>query len=250
MDVPRGLPGGGAPLGGTGVTAADEVVLTQVLLEDEAAAAAVDPLLAPDERARAGRFVFPVHARRFVVARGALRSILGALLDVPPATLRLDYGPQGKPYLPEAPEVSFNLTHSADRATVAVALGRRVGVDIEAPRGVRDPLRLARRFFAPGEIQELAQLDEGRRLAGFLHGWTRKEAFLKAVGSGLSGGLDSFDVSLTPGVPAVFRRLGPDAEGAEWQLHDLPPAAGWFGALVVEGGPVQVRQRSWEPGSP
>ena len=142
--------------------------------------------LSPDETTRARRFHFEVHRRRFTVARGALRHLLGAYLRRSPESLVFRYGHRGKPELPEAPELSFNLSHSEERALLAVSHVAALGVDIERLRPMDDMEAIARRFFSPPEHAALMALAPGERVAGFFRCWTRKEAYLKAVGEGLA----------------------------------------------------------------
>jgi 4'-phosphopantetheinyl transferase len=162
--------------------------------------------------------------------------VLARYLDRAPATLRFDYGPRGKPLLPGTP-LSFNLSHSADRALLAVTREARLGVDIERIRPV-DHERIARRFFAPAEAARLAALPERRRAAAFFAGWTRKEAFMKAVGEGLSLPLDSFEVSLDG--PAVLLRAAAGV-ATDWSLLELHVPEGFTAALALEGRLGRIR---------
>ena len=153
---------------------------------------------------------------------------------------------RGKPRLPSS-HLEFNLTHSGERAALAVATRTPVGIDIETIRTARDPLALARRFFAPEEAQELAVMPPDRRDRAFLTVWTRKEAFVKGVGVGLSGHLGRFRVSCDPDLQARLLAVDWDPNLArQWQLRDLRLAEGWIGALAV-GSPIdpQVTIRTW-----
>ncbi len=197
--------------------------------------------LAPDERARAERFRFDVHRRRFATGRGALREILGRLLDRDPAALSFAYGTKGKPRLVAGgggaggDALRFNLSHSQNAALLAVAWDREVGVDVEALRPLDDAPLLVERFFAPRERRTFAGLPETERLAGFYTAWTRKEAYVKARGDGLSLPTTAFEVELAPGSEA--RLVAFDQEPEEvgrWDLVGLEPAPGFLGALAVE----------------
>jgi 4'-phosphopantetheinyl transferase len=204
--------------------------------------AALWELLSVRERERAQQFVFPEHRRRFVVARGLLRIILGLELACDPRELRFTYGPHGKPELAiDADTLRFNVAHS--RELVAYALTKRptVGIDIEYVRDI-DVETVARGFFSCSERRELDDASPGLRRQLFYAGWVRKEAFLKALGTGLSFGADRFDVSL--GAPARLKRLPPDVE-PDWQLHDFAPGAGYRGAIATRGRPPVVRVRRW-----
>ncbi len=193
-------------------------------------------LLTPDERERAAAFHFERDRRRFAAARGALRRVLGDYLGIAPETIRFVYGPQGKPAL-AGEELQFNLTHSGEWALLAVSDAPTVGVDLEQVRSVRDLRGVARRFFAPGEVARLLALPADEQPAAFFQCWTRKEAFIKALGSGLSHPLDRFEVAFGPDVPARLVHIAGDAQAAgQWALL-LPPAPpGYEAAVAVAAG--------------
>lgn len=151
-------------------------------------------VLSNAERDRASRFRFEIHRDRFIAARGALRYALGAVLEVAPKSLEFAYGEHGKPELKPSSEVHFNLSHSDQRAIVAVTREAAVGVDVERNNPERGRAEIARRFFAEREIVELNALTGEAYTRAFFHCWTRKEAVLKAVGTGIAGGLSSFAV--------------------------------------------------------
>ncbi|TWA63371.1 4'-phosphopantetheinyl transferase [Azospirillum brasilense] len=195
-------------------------------------------LLSPDEAARAARFATEELRARCVLRRGLLRHRLGRVTGRDPAALVFSYGPMGKPSLPGGP--AFNLADCKDHVLIAIAPGDAVelGVDVERLRSVPDAAGIAERFFAPEERAAFAALPEALRDEAFLNGWTRKEAFIKATGQGLSTPLDRFAVELTPGRPA--RLLGLDGaleagRAGDWSLFDLRPAPGLVGALAVRG---------------
>jgi 4'-phosphopantetheinyl transferase len=198
-------------------------------------AAALLGTLSADERDRAGRFHREADWRRFVVARGALRIILARYLGSDARALAFRYGPFGKPELPDAP-LRFNLSHSGDLALCAVTRGRAVGVDVEQLRPVADCEQLAARYFSPEEHAALVQLSAAARSRAFLACWTRKEAYVKARGDGLSFPLDAFAVSLAPGTaPALLRHRLDATEVDRWSFAALEPEPGYVGALAVEG---------------
>lgn len=199
--------------------------------------------LAADERARAARFHFPRDRRRFIVARGLLRAILGRYLACAPATLRLAYGPQGKPWLAGHPSLTFNLTHAHELALVAVAWERQVGVDL-AYVGDRpaEEEALAARFFAPQEVAALQRVPQAARPHAFLQAWTRKEAYAKARGDGLSRPLNRFAVSLAPEAPPALLWDGDDPDApACWQLLALEPDPAYVAAVAAAGREWQAR---------
>lgn len=194
--------------------------------------------LSPDEIERAERFVFEQDRQGFIVARGKLRAILAAYLDCLPHEVRFGYGPHGKPFLlqPDTPlDLQFNLSHSGDLALCAVTLDRPVGVDLEWIRPNVDVLGIARSTFSTSERDRLEGLLSEQRLHGFYACWTRKEAYIKARGEGLSFPLDAFDVSLEPGVPAKLLRSREGAyELRRWALHSINAGPGYSAALAVE----------------
>jgi 4'-phosphopantetheinyl transferase len=208
--------------------------------------------LSDDERARAARFVFERDARRFVVARSALRTILGGYLGLEPGHLTFSYGAYGKPALDgDSAGLTFNLSHSGEVAVVAAGWGRALGVDVEQWRPLPDLAALAARSFAPRERAALDALPERERPPAFFRCWTRKEAFIKATGEGLAHALEAFVVTLTADEPARFLDIdGDPAALARWTLHDLQPPSGYAGALVTEGPVRTVQARPWPTTAP
>ena len=203
--------------------------------------------LSEDERERASRFKFERDARRFVVARSALRTLLSGCLGLTPRGVAFTYGAHGKPALDGThAALSFNLSHSGDVAVIAAGWDRAIGVDVELRRPLPDLAALAARSFAPRERAVLDALPEGERAAAFFRCWTRKEAFIKATGQGLAQALDAFVVSLGPAEPARFLDIEgePDAL-SRWTLRDLQPPVGYAGALVVERPARAVRGGRW-----
>ena len=201
-------------------------------------------LLSPDERVRAERFVFDEHRSRFVACRGQARRLLAAYLGAAPDELRFQYGSRGKPSLepPWGERLAFNISHSHNLALCAIGHVCELGVDIEFIRPPSDFEGLAERFFAPQEVTAIKSLPEEARLASFFRCWTRKEAVLKACGSGLTLPLDRIVVTLGPDEPARVVAGGEESVGAgEWLMYHLEPAAGYVGALAWQGEPMKVR---------
>lgn len=178
--------------------------------------------LAAEEVQRTARFRTPELRARFAVGRGMARRILGRFTGLPADSVRLGVGPHGKPYLPDHPAIEFNLSHSGDLALMAVAGGHPIGIDLEALRAVPDASSIAERYFAPGERADLARLPLEARELAFLRCWTRKEAYLKALGTGLQQPLDGFRVSV--GSEARFLSSGPEEA---WSLRDVSPESGY-----------------------
>jgi 4'-phosphopantetheinyl transferase len=197
---------------------------------------------------RAGRFHFARDRDHYTVARAVLRDILGRYLGLAPASLRFKYNPFGKPSLDDgARGVRFNLSHSGGIALYAVALGREVGVDVEQLKDEMDCGGVAERFFSPSEVAALRTLPPEAQKRAFFDCWTRKEAYVKARGDGLSLPLDSFDVSVAPGEPAALLRTRDDAcEASRWTLRELSTEPGYAAALAVEGRDWRLRCWRWE----
>ncbi len=205
--------------------------------------------LSTDELERANRFHFEKDRHHFIAARGILRVILGGYLDMKPRELNFTYNTHGKPRVLNeiaSPEVNFNLSHSHGLALYAVTLGREIGIDIERVRTNLSFERLAKRFFSPLEFQMLSSLPPSERIEGFFNCWTRKEAYIKAMGEGLSIPLNQFHVTLKPGERARIVSIKGDSNLASgWSLHSLTPAPGYAGALAVHGRTVRIKYWMW-----
>jgi 4'-phosphopantetheinyl transferase len=210
----------------------------------------LEQFLSQDELVRANRFYFERDRNWFVVARGLLRSILGRYLDICPASVRFIYGPYGKPSLADefaAQDIRFNMSHSGVIALYAIACGREVGVDVERLRPDFPSREVAERFFSPREVAMLFSLSSNTQPEAFFNCWTRKEAYIKARGEGLSLPLSDFDVSLVPGEPArlLYTSAGPD-ETSRWTLQELNLSEPDFvAALAVEGRDWQLKCWRW-----
>jgi len=196
--------------------------------------------LEPHELERAGRFHFERHRRHFIVARGFLRSVVARYLETQPEALRFSYGEYGKPALETEPVLRFNLSHSNEVALLAVTLDAELGVDVEHIRADFASEDIARRFFSRAEVAVFNALPQDERVAAFFRCWTRKEAYIKAIGKGLSQALDEFDVTLAPGIaPALLRAEDDDA--SRWWMSDIEVGEGYAGALAVERPVAEVR---------
>ncbi len=204
-------------------------------------------LLSTDEAIRAARFVKEQDAMRYVAGRGRLRLILGEYLGIAPRRLTFAYNDFGKPYLTSAGrgDLHFNLSHSADRAVLAISERFPLGIDIEQAKPMEEDI--AGHFFSPKECAILRAMPAHLYLPAFYRCWTRKEAFVKAHGAGLSLALDAFDVPLGNEPTLRLERLD-DTIGApdDWSLLDLDVPEGFFGALaaLTAGTPVGLRYRS------
>jgi 4'-phosphopantetheinyl transferase len=178
-------------------------------------------ILSESERQRAWRFTFERDRKRFIAARATLRSLLAARLGVRPEEVEMVYGKYGKPALGvrfASSELRFNVSHCDDLAVYAFARGRDVGVDVEAVRWFADAGDVAARFFSQAENEAYAALDSLEKPSGFFNCWTRKEAFIKAIGDGLNHPLQSFDARRIRG----------------WEIESFVPAPGFIAAIATE----------------
>jgi 4'-phosphopantetheinyl transferase len=204
--------------------------------------------LSSDESQRAERLHFPTDKDRFIAAHGCLREILARYLHCESDQLVFSKNHYGKPALRNH-KAEFNLSHSGDLALIAVTQERKVGVDVERIRQGISSQVIARQYFSKSEVAELGTLTSEQREVAFFTCWTRKEAFIKARGMGLSLPLDSFDVSLSPNEPARLRATRPDPqEATRWTLFSLEVDPGYASAIAVEGGQdLEFRSWDWNP---
>jgi len=204
-----------------------------------------------EERDRADRFVIHLVRDRFIVARAALRDILGKYLGRPASEVHFAYGEHGKPELADdGSGICFNLSHTRNVAIYGVIRHFRVGVDVECldRPTYTDRLKLAERFFSASESRTLESLPEDRQDAAFLRCWTRKEAFVKAIGEGLTCPLSEYDVTLTEyDPPALTATRWDPSEAGRWSLLGLKPEPGYIAAIAVEGPPPHLSTWQWHP---
>jgi 4'-phosphopantetheinyl transferase len=209
----------------------------------------LEQVLSPDERGRVSRFRRDIIRHRFIVARGVLRHILGRYVSRPPQKIVFQYAEYGKPELgPPDMTLQFNVSHSHDLALYAFTRNHSIGVDIEYVnrRSVMDRMKIARRFFSDMEYDALCALPQSKQDRAFLACWTRKEAFIKAIGQGLSCPLDQFDVTVDPDRSAALLSTRWDAaEAARWTMVALDPGGDYIGALAVEREYKQVQYWTW-----
>ena len=194
--------------------------------------------LAPEEQAHADTLRIPAVRRNFVCRRAQLRRVLAGYLGVPSRELAFITNAHGKPALanPEIPALRFSYTHSADLALLAVACDRELGVDVEHHRPRADALGLARRWFAAKESAALAALPEAAQSDAFYTIWTRKEAFVKALGLGLSFPLDEFVVSeCASAVDWLLEVRGDIPAPGQWTTATFSPGVGFSAALMFAG---------------
>ena len=195
--------------------------------------------LSVDERTRAERFYFQRDWRRFVFARGLLRCLLGRYLKMEPNQIRFSYNSYGKPALAYdcgGDTICFNISHSNELILCAVAYGRKLGIDIEYIRPDFATDQIAQRFFAQEEVAALRELPKCNQAESFFTCWTRKEAYIKAKGRGLTLPLDSFVVSLAPDEPvSLLSTTESVLEASRWSFEQLSPGLGYVATLAVEG---------------
>lgn len=205
--------------------------------------------LSADEIERAGRFHFRKDRDHFIVARGGLRDILSRYLPVSANELQFEYSAYGKPELDRNridSDLCFNVSHSHTMALIAVTVGTSVGVDIEFPRDDLADEQIARRFFSNSEVETFLALPKDIQNNAFFACWTRKEAYIKGIGEGLSMPLDQFDVTLVPGEPAQLLHTRPDSgEAARWSLFEIYPGHGYIAAIAVQARKLQLKHWNW-----
>lgn len=206
--------------------------------------AGLHPLLSEDENARAARFVFDRDRNRFIAGRAILRRILGRYLARDPAGLRFCYNEFGKPWLTgqRAWSLHFNLSHAGGVAALAVSRLHEIGIDIEERKPLKEDI--ARRFFSAAEYGELRELSGQDYVEAFYRCWTRKEAFVKAYGAGLSLDLASFDVTLLNGEASRLLRLAGDAEAPmQWRMANVSVGPHLAGAVAACTGGAEISLR-------
>ena len=217
------------------------------------------------ERERAGRFRFPLHRRRFVARRAVMRLILGRYLGIRASEVRYDLADHGKPMLsrrtldlaertnagaPDPEAFRFNLSHSHELALLAIGTDHDLGIDIEKHVGRRADRGVAERFFTDKEVSALEALAGPRYIEGFFKCWTSKEAFVKALGCGLSVDLGRFEVCVSPDTPAALRWADPTlTDSGDWSLARFEPAEGYSGALAMRACDYEITQRYFDTAS-
>jgi 4'-phosphopantetheinyl transferase len=224
------------------------------LLASPGELARLHALLSAEEQVRAARFRYDLHCGRFIAGRAIQRLLLARYLDADPATLRYRQAEHGKPSLDDPwaeSGIRFNVSNAEDGLLVALAAGRELGVDLEPLHRAVDRDAVARRFFSAPENEVYDTIPEDERDAAFFTCWTRKEAYIKAVGDGLTMPLDCFDVTLRPGEPArLLATRGDPSQAARWTMRELDAGPGWLAALVVEGAGCDLRLFDWDPARP
>ncbi len=206
-------------------------------------------LLSEDEVRRGERFLFEKHREHYVVGRARMRRLLAAYTNNTARNVEFAYENLGKPKFADAilhARFQFNFSNSSDRGLLAITRGRKVGVDLERVRSMKDRMQLARRYFAESEIQKLFALPEKQQSDAFFRCWTRKEAYLKAVGKGLTFPLRNVEVTLLENEPCRLLHINSSKEDASaWSLVSLRPFDGYLGALATPHGVDDFRLFDW-----
>jgi 4'-phosphopantetheinyl transferase len=204
-------------------------------------------LLSEDEKRRAERFYFERDRRAFIIGRGLLRTLLGQYLVTDPTQIDFIYNRHGKPSLAATDNaIYFNVSHSGEIALLAFVRGRGIGVDVEYMRPELDFEKVAQRVFSSEELAALSDTPAEQRREAFFNGWTRKEAYIKAHGQGVSLPLDEIVVSLSPDQPAELLLIKGTFDRAErWGMREIKPGPGYCAALIVEGSGWRLVCRRW-----
>jgi 4'-phosphopantetheinyl transferase len=207
--------------------------------------------LTDEEFHRADGFHFARDQKRFIIRRAVLRRLLASYLGTRAALIHLRPGPYGKPFIREQEEpggIRFNCSHSGDFGLIAISRGGELGCDVEQHRQLEDAQDLAAACFSESEIKELAKLPQSLKMPGFFNCWTRKEAFVKAIGLGLSFPLNRLSVSLTPGRPATLLDVAENPEAIKrWTMISLDVGPDYSAALVFEGRNANLQCFEWSP---
>lgn len=202
--------------------------------------------LSPEEQEKSARFHFERDRRRYAVAHTALRLLLSQYLGIAPRQIKFNYGSNGKPEiaaLNRHSNLQFNLSHAHDLALIAVTSERRVGIDVEYVRPISDAEEIVRLCFSAKESTAFFELPRPRREKAFFNGWTRKEAFVKALGAGLDYPFDRFDVSWE--TKARLEIHDEFEHARKWSISSFAPDPNYVAALVVEGAGCETEYHDW-----
>ncbi|NAS30807.1 4'-phosphopantetheinyl transferase superfamily protein [Flavobacteriaceae bacterium R38] len=204
-------------------------------------------LLASDEKEKAGKFYFEKDRRKYIAARGILRTLSGRYLNEDPKQVQFTYGEYGKPAYLQHPNLKFNISHSGEIVVLGFVHNYEFGIDVEFIKSNFDVLDIAQNFFSSKEIAALEKLPETLQNHAFFRCWTRKESFIKAKGSGLSFPLDKFTVSIDSDTEAtLLETVWDSSEKKEWNVFSFVPAKGYLAALVARGDVRAVTYKNWD----
>ncbi|QMU66418.1 MAG: 4'-phosphopantetheinyl transferase superfamily protein [Flavobacteriaceae bacterium] len=198
--------------------------------------------LSDDEKQRANTFYFKKDRDYFITARGILRELIGQYLNKKAIDIEFGYHTHGKPFMRNDAELEFNISHSKNMALYGFVKKDEIGVDIEFVDQKIEAMQIARHFFSSYEITALGDLPQQHKASGFFNCWTRKEAFIKALGTGLSFPLDQFAVSLAPEKKATLVHTMWDTDEAQkWNLFHVNPQSYFTGAVAIKGKVNEIR---------
>ncbi len=206
-------------------------------------------LLSSSELIKSEKFHFDKDRNRFIISHGVLRKILSTYTGLRPEEIKISENRYGKPFVQPGTadnDIRFNISHSHRGVLLAFSSGIELGVDLEFQRSDFPTLDIVKRFFSEREIADFLSVAVSDRVQAFYNCWTRKEAYIKARGMGLSIPLESFDVSLIPGQPAELRKAPDDGIAGEWRVMDLNVWGGYSGAICIEKEVVSIKVQDWE----
>lgn len=208
----------------------------------------LETFLSQDEITRANKFRFARHRRRFVVARGILRQILGSYLNIAPQNLVFTYGDNGKPELKPVTELclQFNISHSHEYALFAFTLKHLIGVDLEYLRPVPDALKIARRFFSSREYQMLLETETEKQAQLFFRLWTAKESYLKAIGKGLADSLANVEIAFDSTDSLYLLAIEQKSEASsDWSVYSCTPSTNYLAAIAIKASGLKQNIDYW-----
>jgi len=195
--------------------------------------------LSQDELEHASRYYFEKDKKYYITSRGILRKILSNYLTMKPEKIKFSYNPYGKPYLCNkfhTKNFNFNLSHSGDLALYIFSANFDVGIDLEKFQLIEGFIDIAMQFFSPNEFLKLKSIPHDQQLTAFFKCWTRKEAFIKAIGNGLSHPLDQFEVTLAPNETAMFVNIiSKSTAASEWSLYSFTPKPNYEASFAFKG---------------
>lgn len=232
-----------------GLLPSDEIHVWHTSLDlAEEEIAGLQAVLDSSEQARAARFLVADARRQYVISHAFLRIALGQYLRTEPAAIRFGSTGNSKPELADGPGVHFNLSHTEGTAAIIIGRQGRVGIDVEKIRANLKPVELAARFFSAQECEWLRSQSPSQQLAAFFSCWTAKESYIKAIGEGLSMGLDGFAIIPRTGNARLRLEIyGQPEESTKWSIWQLELKAGTCAAIATEAGDVSIRIGEWFP---
>jgi 4'-phosphopantetheinyl transferase len=194
----------------------------------------LEPCLDLHDLRRAAQFRFPEDRARFVLGRGLLRKCLGRYLGQAPETIELAYTDLGRPFLPQDESIQFSISHTHDLVAIALTAQARVGIDLEFVQAPVDLPELAERILSADDLRIFHALSSEERVTAFFRTWTRKEAYLKARGEGISEGLQQVSVTFGLDESAAVTDARDESAARTWRLHPLPVATDYMGSLACD----------------